>query len=114
MCLWAESKRTWRQNNFIRPIKISAVMTRDGTGQAALFWKVSKGNLLCQVIGFFIAYNAYVRFDFDEVNGIWAVDYAISNDLKKVLMQVQGYVRYWMANLMRRSCIACLMKSSGV
>ena len=33
-----------------------------------------------------------VRFDFDEVNGIWAVDYAISNDLKKVLMQVQGVV----------------------
>ena len=74
----------------MRPVNISAVMTRDGTGQAALFWKVSKGNLLCQVVGFFIAYNAYVRFDFDEVNGSWAVDYAVSNDLKKVLMQVQG------------------------
>ena len=72
----------------MRPVKISAVMTRDGTGQATFFWKVSKGNLLCKVIGFFIAYNANVRFDFDEVNGIWAVDYAISNDLKKVLMQV--------------------------
>ena len=72
----------------MRPVKISAVMTRDGTGQATFFWKVSKGNLLCKVIGFFIAYNADVRFDFDEVNGIWAVDYAISNDLKKVVMQV--------------------------
>ena len=27
---------------------------------------VAQGNLLCQVVGFFIAYNAYVRFDFDE------------------------------------------------
>ena len=58
----------------------------------------SCGNLLCQVVGFFIAYNAYVRFDFDEVNGIWAVDYAVSNDLKKVLMQVQGVV-LWPMNL---------------
>ena len=82
----------------MRPVNISVVMTRDGTGQAALFWKVSKGNLLCQVVGFFIAYNAYVRFDFDEVNGIWAVDYAVSNDLKKVLMQVQGVV-LWPMNL---------------
>ena len=29
-----------------------------------------------------------MRFDFDEVNGIWVVNYEISNDLKKVLMQV--------------------------
>ena len=53
----------------MRPVNISAVMTRDGSSQAALFWKVSKVSK-----GFFIAYNAYVRFDFDEVNGIWAVD----------------------------------------
>ena len=33
----------------MRPVNISAVMTRDGTGQAALFWKVSKGNLLCNL-----------------------------------------------------------------
>ena len=46
-------------------VNISAVMTRDGTDQAALFWRVSKGNLLWQVVGFFIAYNACVRFDFD-------------------------------------------------
>ena len=44
----------------MRPVKNSAVMTRDGTGQAAFVWKVSKGNLLCKVIGFFIAYNADV------------------------------------------------------
>ena len=30
-------------NNFMRPVNISAVMTREGTGQAALFWKVAKG-----------------------------------------------------------------------
>ena len=55
----------------MRPVNISAVMTRDGTGQAALFWKVSKGNLLCQVVGFFIAYNAYVRFDIYILTSSW-------------------------------------------
>ena len=58
-----------------------------------------------------LQFNAYVRFDFDEVNGIWAVDYAVSNDLKKVLMQVQGVILWpmnlfaYLINQWRPSCL---------
>ena len=80
----------------MRPVNISAVMTRDGTCQATFFWEVSKGNLLCKVIGFFIAYNADVRFDFDSrqftVQNAGAVTEQLAWPCKDIVKTARAYI----------------------